>query len=441
MKPSLILEDLTTKHKSMHKRVIVFSFLIPLALTLCAEDWPQWRGSGRDGVWHETGIRETFPSEGLPVRWRAPVGYGFSSPVVAEGRFFVTDALLDNPRVRGRVLCLEEATGKLLWTFSREANNLAWAFAPGQEPGPNGTPVVRDGKVYATGPQAHHLYCLEAASGMLVWERDLATDYQIDETASLSASPLVDGGRVILQVGGKPDACVAAFDRKSGAEIWRSLNEPGGQSSPVIVQAGGRPQLVVWTLQSVSSLDPATGHLLWREPFSAGNSSAVATPVFSNNRLLVSGLMLKLDELQPSASVLWPDSRAAAQRILSGISTPLMQDGYVYSINQAGNLVCLEAETGRRVWETDQVTREKKASSATMHMTVNGSSVFIYNELGELILAKLSPQGYNEVSRATLVEPTYQFGGRKLTWAAPSFANGHVYARSEKEVVCASLRQ
>jgi outer membrane protein assembly factor BamB len=151
--------------------------------------------------------------------------------------------------------------------------------------------------------------------------------------------------------------------------------------------------------------------------------------------------MLKLDEHQPSASVLWPESRAAAQRILSGISTPLMQDGYVYSINQAGNLVCLEAETGRRVWETDQVTREKKPSSATMHMTVNGSSVFIYNELGELILAKLSPQGYNEVSRATLVEPTYQFGGRKLTWAAPAFANGHAYARSEKEVVCSSLRQ
>ena len=110
-------------------------------------------------------------------------------------------------------------------------------------------------------------------------------------------------------------------------------------------------------------------------------------------------------------------------------------------MNPAGNLVCLEAETGRQIWETDQVTRQKNGSSACMHMTVNGSSVFIYNELGELILAHLSPQGYEEICRTTLMEPTYPFGGRKLTWAAPSFANRHVYARNEKEIICASLSQ
>jgi outer membrane protein assembly factor BamB len=108
-------------------------------------------------------------------------------------------------------------------------------------------------------------------------------------------------------------------------------------------------------------------------------------------------------------------------------------------LNSAGSLVCLEAETGRQLWETDQVTRQKSGSSACMHMTVNGDSVFIYNELGELILAHLSPEGYREISRTTLLQPTYQFGSRKLTWAAPSFANGHVYSRNEKEIICASL--
>ena len=301
---------------------------------------------------------------------------------------------MNHSKVRGRVLCFEETTGKLLWTLSRETNYPPWAFVSGQEPSPNGTPVVQDGKVCATGPQAHNLYCLEAASGKLVWERDLAQDYQIEDTATISASPLVDRGRVILQVGGKPNACVVAFDRKSGREVWRSLNETAGQASPMIIKAGGRRQLIVWTTQSVSSLEPATGKLFWRESFSAGNSSAVATPVFSNNRLLVSGLMLKL-----------------------------------------------EAETGRQIWETDQVTRQKNGSTACTHTTVNGSSVFIYNELGELILAHLSPQGYEEICRTTLVEPTYTFGGRKLTWAAPSFANRHVYARTEKEIICASLSQ
>lgn len=407
-----------------------------------AEDWPQWRGSGRDGVWHETGMRKTFPPEGLPARWRAPVGYGFSSPVIAKGRVYVTDSILDRPKVRGRVVCFEENTGKLLWTFSREKTNYpAWAFVPGQEPSPNETPVVQDGKVYATGPQAHNLYCLEAASGELAWEKDLAQDYQIEDTATISASPLVDGGLVILQVGGKPDACVVAFNRRSGKEVWRSLNETAGQASPIIIKAGGRRQLIVWTMQSVSSLDPATGKLFWREGFSAGNHAAVATPVFSNNRLLVSGLMLKLDEHEPGASVLWPQSRAETRRILSGTSTPLLQGHHVYSLNPAGNLVCLEMETGKQIWETDQVTRQKTGRSACMHMTVNGSSVFIYNELGELILAQLSSKSYAEISRTRLVEPTYSFGGKKLTWAAPSFANGHVYARTEKEIVCASLRE
>jgi len=426
----------------MPKPILVIPFFFALALVSRAEDWPQWRGSGRNGVWHETGIRKTFPAEGLPVRWRAPVGYGFSSPVVAKGRVYVTDALLDRPKVRGRVLCFEETTGKLLWTFSREKTSYPeWAFVPGQEPSPNGTPVVQDGKVYATGPQAHNLYCLEAISGKLVWERDLALDYRIEETATISASPLVDRDRVILQVGGKPDACVVAFDRKSGKEIWRSLNETAGQASPMIIKAGGRRQLIIWTMQSLSSLDPATGKLFWREGFSAGNSAAVATPVFSDNRLLVSGLMLKLDGKKPSASVLWPESRAATRRILSGTSTPLLQGNYVYSLNPDGNLVCLDADTGTQIWETNKVTREKTGRSACMHMTVNGASVFIYNELGELILAHLSPQGYEEISRTTLVQPTYPFGGKKLTWAAPSFANRHVYARNEKEIICASLSQ
>ena len=106
----------------MSKPIIVILFPIALAFASHAEDWPQWRGNGRDGVWHEKEIQK-FPTEGLPVRWRAPVGFGFSSPVIAKGRVYVTDSLLDRPKVRGRVLCFEETTGKLLWTFSREKTN------------------------------------------------------------------------------------------------------------------------------------------------------------------------------------------------------------------------------------------------------------------------------------------------------------------------------
>ena len=102
------------------------SLLLPFAVR--AEDWPQWRGPNRDGVWNETGILETFPTNGLAVRWRAPVGYGFSSPVVAEGRVYVTDSQLERPKVRERVLCFDEASGKSLWTYSHQASFPDWAF-------------------------------------------------------------------------------------------------------------------------------------------------------------------------------------------------------------------------------------------------------------------------------------------------------------------------
>lgn len=426
----------------VRKRVIAIFCCIAFAVVPRAEDWPQWRGARRDGVWRERGILRELPPEGLMVRWRVPVGYGFSSPVIAKGRVYVTDALLDRPMIRGRVLCFEERSGKLLWTFSREKTNCpAWAFIPGQEPGPNATPVVEDGNIYATGPQSHHLYCLEARTGDLIWERDLASDFQIEETASVAASPLVDGNRLIMQVGGKPEACVVAFDKKTGREIWRNLNENAGHGSPIIISAGGKRQLIVWTLQSVSSLDPVTGQLFWREPFVAGNSAAVATPVFSGNRLLVSGLMFKLDEEKPAASVLWPAARGSSRRILSGTSTPLLQGDYAYSLNQEGNLICLEAETGKLIWETDQVTQPKSGTSASMHMTPNRGLVFIYNELGELILAHLGPREYREIGRASLMQPSFAFGGRKVTWVPAAYANRCAYVRNERELVCASLRK
>ena len=143
------------------------------AIGLRADDWPQWRGPNRDGVYAETGLLESFPAEGLKIRWRVPVGWGFSSPVVAQGRVFVTDARLENPNVREQVLCFDEATGEPLWNYSHEAAYPDWEFVPGQEQGPNGTPIISDGKVYAPGPLGHRLFCLVPSvarfSGRRIW--------------------------------------------------------------------------------------------------------------------------------------------------------------------------------------------------------------------------------------------------------------------------------
>jgi outer membrane protein assembly factor BamB len=314
-----------------------------------------------------------------------------------------------------------------------------WAFVRGQEACPNGTPVLRDDRIYAPSPNGHFIFCLDAANGALVWQRNLAKDYQIEETTALSSSPLLDENRLILLPGGKPGAGVVALDAASGKEIWRSLEENAGNSSPIVVRAGGVRQLIVWTLQSVTSLDPLTGKSFWREPYSCGSSDVVATPTVDGDRLLISGFLLKLDQLRPSASLLWPETRAPAKRILSSTSTPLLRSNLVFSAGQSGKLICLDAITGNQVWETDKVTDGKSGTATSIHLTWNGDSVLMFTDQGLLIRARLDKDGCHEISRVKLIEPTYPFSGRNITWAAPAFANRHAFVRNERELICASL--
>jgi outer membrane protein assembly factor BamB len=187
----------------------------------------------------------------------------------------------------------------------------------------------------------------------------------------------------------------------------------------------------------VTSLDPAAGHTWWRERLQAPGDMAVSTPVFANGRLLIAGLMFKLDPDKPAASVLWPETMPATRRVLSNTSTALLQDDYLYSAKISGELVCLEAANGRQVWTTNTVTDLKNGSS--IHLTPCGDAVYLFTNEGSLIRAQLTPQGYREFSRARLLEPTSPFGDRKCAWTPPAYANRRVFARNDQELVCASL--
>ncbi len=410
-----------------------WAFLLVQALR--AEDWPQWRGPNRDGVWNGTGLMESFPPGGLKISWRAPVGRGWSSPVVAQGRVYVTDVELARPNASERVLCFNETDGKPCWSHSYAVDYPDWAFDPNAG-GPRATPIIRDGKLFTMGAMGH-LFCLDAATGGIVWEKNLAKEYQGKAFSGITASPLIEDELLILYICGKPAACVVAFNKNSGKEAWRALDDSFTYSSPIVVTAGGRKQLIVWTQEAVTSLDPATGNTWWREQVRTPGDQAVSTPVFSNNRLLIAGLMLKLDSDKPAASVLWPETRAVSKRILSNTSTALLQGEHVFSAKTSGELVCLEADTGKQVWATNSVTGLKNGSS--IHLTPCGDAVFLFTDQGDLIRAHLTAQGYREISRAHLLEPTSPFGDRKCAWTPPAYANGHVFARNDAELVCASL--
>ena len=407
-----------------------------LSLPGRAEDWPQWRGANRDGVWHETGILETIPAGGLKIRWRARIANGYSGPVVARGRVFVTD---HQARTEvERVLCFDEVTGKPLWVHSYPCDYEDMEYGNG----PRAAPTVHAGKVYTLGTKGH-LYCLDAAKGEVLWKKDLVKEYNARiPRYGASPAPLVEGDLLIVCAGGHPEASVIALDRNTGQERWKALKDRPAYSAPMVITAGGCRQALVWTADNVSALDPATGKVYWQVPYKTtfDEAQVVASPVLHKDQLLCltawgrGSFMLKLDPEKPAASVLWK-TRAQPSTVFT---TPIFQDDlHFYAILGDGSLGCLDATSGKELWSTREAGT---ATGGAGHLTPNGERVFIFNQKGHLILARLTPQGYGEIGRCLLVEPTagYRPQGR-LTWAHPAYANKHVFARNDRELVCASL--
>ncbi|MGH9660147.1 MAG: PQQ-binding-like beta-propeller repeat protein, partial [Bryobacteraceae bacterium] len=266
-----------------------------------------------------------------------------------------------------------------------------------------------------------------------------------------TSAPMVDGERLIALVGGRPDAKVVAFDKRTGKELWRALSSEGGEAGyaqPVLVEAGGKRQVIVWHPAAVSSLDPATGKVNWEEPMRVNMGMTVATPVLSGTKLLVSafynGSML-LDVGGARAQKLWKsasESEIKSEGLHALLTTPVIDGDYIYGICSYGQFRCLNLKTGERVWETLEVTKEN-ARWAAGYLVRHQDRYFINNDRGELIIARLTPEGYREMARTGLIQPTSNSGNRRelgrVHWSHPAYANRHIVVRNDEEVVSASL--
>lgn len=427
--------------------VAVFSTLTP------AKDWPEWRGEGRRGVWTETGIVERFPEDGLSYTWRTPIGSGYAGPAVADGRVFVADFLRESG-IRGteRALCLDETTGEILWKHGWEVDYSG--TQPTWASGPRATPTVDGKRVYFLGTMAR-LWCLDARTGKPVWDRDLVADYGAEvPTWGVASPPLVHDELLIALVGGKEGATVVAFDKATGEEKWRSISEKGdpGYAPPLIVESGDTEQLIVWHPNAIYSLDPDTGEVYWTRPFEVRMAMTVATPVFDRDRLLVSAffdgaMLLKLHGEKPKASVVWhrkgkSEQPADTEGLHALIATPVLDGRRVYGIDSYGELRGLSAATGERIWESLELTQEKARWAAGL-IVRNGDRHLVNTDRGDLVLARFTPDGYREIDRTKLIEPTSKGGGRRdlgaVHWSHPAYANRHVVVRNDHEIVRASL--
>ncbi len=426
--------------------------------TAHAEDWPQWLGPRRDSVWRESGIIERFPAQGPAVRWRAAIGAGYSGPVVARGRVYVTDRRLgqdvknpSDPFARGslrgyeRVLCFNETDGTLAWHHDYEC-----AYSVSYPAGPRAAPLVSEGKVYTLGAEGN-LLCLDAKNGAVIWSKDLKADYAVKAPMwGFAGHPLLAGRRLICLVGG-PGTTVVALDKDTGKELWRALSaEEPGYSSPILCEAAGKPQLILFEPEAANGLDPETGRVYWSVPFKSNTGLSVATPRQLGDDLFFTSfyngsLMLRLDSNAPEARVLWRTQKASERdttHLNAILCTPFLEAGYIYGVCSYGQLRCLKADTGERVWETFKATTSgEPVRWANAFIVKNGGRFFLFNEKGDLIIAKLSPAGYEEISRAHILDPTNKDCGRAVVWSHPAFANRCVFARNDKELVCVDLAE
>lgn len=423
------------------KRLQTVAVLMALcsATAASAEDWPQWRGLHRDGIWRETGILQSFPPEGLKILWRVPVGTGFSSPVVARGRVYVTDSHVTRTNARENVRCLEAASGKSIWTHTYDVVYPEYGADPDHPFGPIATPVISGGKIYTYGRMSD-LLCLDAITGRVLWRHALPKEYgTTEDLRGPNSSPIVESNLVIIAIAKSPEISIVAFDKDSGRQVWEALDEIPSNTSPIVIDSAGRRQLIVWANKSVAALDPVTGRILWRQNVASSGNYAVPTPVWKDDLLLLDGLMLKLHSDKPGVSVLWPEDTRPLRIHLSDTSTPLLQDGLVFSPNSKGHLLCREAATGKQLWQADQVSESKSGPSIHLTAVPSIGCALLFTDRGDLILSLLTAAGYKELGRSHLLEPTADYGQQKMAWVPPAYSGQRVFARNDKELVCASL--
>ena len=424
-------------------RILPCLILLSLYNLVEAADWPQWRGPNRDGTWNEKGIVKKFTSEQLPIRWRAKISNGYSGPTVAKGRVYITDRLTSPEQVE-RVLCFDAMTGKPIWSYSYECKY----EKVGYPNGPRAAVTINDNRTYSLGTMGH-LYCLDAATGKLLWYKDCSAEYKAKIPIwGISASPLVENDLVIVQVGGRENACWIAFDKITGKEKWRALDDNASYSAPIMIEQAGKRVLLCWTGDSIAGLNPLTGKLHWQYPFKPFRMVInVPTPVFHNGYLFVSSfydgsLLLKVNPDELSVEKVWRckgASEVETDSLHCMISTPVIQGEHIYGVDSYGQLRCLGLHTGDRIWESlDAVPKNRWAN---IHMVKNEDKIWMFNESGELIISKLSPKGFHEISRAKLIKPTKGQLNRGVCWSHPAYANRHIYIRNDEELICADLSE
>ncbi len=401
--------------------------------------WANWRGPGTLSIaWHAE-LPDKWPEQ-LKPDWQVELGTGWSSPVVGEGRVFITDRQGDVERV----LAVDAQTGSILWRCTNAVDFEPHAVGRRHGNGPKATPVVDSGHVYSLGI-AGWLQCIDARTGKRLWHVHLPARYgrlqplpggrayvngeqnvvvpvgqKLGAPVPLfgyTGSPTVDGQRLIVQVGGARGATVMALDKQTGAELWRALDDHVSYSSPVVAELAGVRQVIVMTGSRVVGLRIDNGQLLWEHPFQIQYDESISTPTVAGDLVLVTGDSRPLTALRITREGdRWRKQLAWENDDLSSYLSSMVATGdYVFGMNDDGQLACVRLRDGQTLWSGGN-------HGYYCSPVAVGDKLLGLNEAGELLVLQAATDAYRPLALVQLTD--------EPTWTVPAMVGRRVFVRS-----------
>ena len=397
-----------------------------------ASDWPQWRGPNRDGISRQTGLLKEWPDDGPQVLWRVPLGEGFSGISVARGRVYTMFSEGNDEFV----ICLDASNGEEMWRF--RSDSTYYEYEGGN--GPRATPTI-DGEFLFTVSAQGRFYALSSVNGEKVWSYDLIKDFgSYMPRWGFSSSPLVEGNLLLVEVGGNNGKFIVAFDKTNGDVLWSSHTDKLGYASPIGVTIGGIRQLIVFAGLRLLSVSIDNGEVLWSYPWRTGRFDVhAATPIFiAPDKIYISSgygsgaavVQVKVMNSPESSALnnggeknqieveeVWRN-----KKLQNRLSTSVLHGNHLYGFHNA-ILKCIDASTGTEKWKT------RGFGEGTLILAED--HLIILSDRGKLGLVEATPKAYREIASAEVLSG--------LCWTVPTLANGRLYARNQKEMVCLDM--
>ena len=392
--------------------------VLVMAMSVFAQDWPQWRGVNRDGNVAGFAAPAAWPKE-LTQKWKVTVGPGDSTPALVGDRLYVCARQGDDEVI----LCLDAGTGQVVWQDKYAAQAVTGPAA--RHPGPRASPAVAGGKVVTLGVGGV-VSCLDAATGKVAWRKDPFP--KVVPMFFAAMSPMILDGMAIAHVGGKGQGAILAFDLAGGDQKWAWAGEAPQYASPVLLTVEGVKQVVALTEKSVVGVGAADGKLLWQAPFvPSGRAYNNATPIISGQMVIFTGAgrgtkAVKIEKKADgfAATEVWSNPDVA-----TGFNTPVLDGGFLFGMSEGGNFFAISAASGKTAW-----TGSAKVDRFCA-MVGAGPTILALPSTGELIAFKASEKGYEELARIKVSDTP--------TFAHPVVAGNRIFVRGDTTLALLAL--